>query len=99
MRVEKRKKLGPIRRFRRWKRRMMRRHKWALLAIPLGEAMAGCLAALLLIAAILMLLPSRNDAATDPRTEAQTRLMAANATEAPTKAPTAVPTEAPVVQT
>ena len=74
---------------------MMRRHKWAVLAIPVGEAMVGCLAALLLITVFLMAMRSGNDVTTDQRAEAQARLMAANATEAPVEAPT----EAPAVQT
>ena len=69
-----------MQRIRRWKKRMVRRYSWATLAFAIGEAAAGCLLVVLVLALILRAAHSGDDTGIDQRAEAQARLAAADVT-------------------
>ena len=68
------KKRTPMQRIRRWKKRMVRRYSWAMLAFAIGEAAAGCLLVVLVLALILRAAHSGDDTGIDQRAEAQARI-------------------------
>ena len=91
------KKRTPMQRIRRWKKRMVRRYSWATLAFAIGEAAAGCLLVVLVLALILRAAHSGDDTGIDQRAEAQARLAAADVTEAPAEEITAQPESVPEI--
>ena len=80
------KKLALKRRFRRWKRRLIRRHPWLRVMLGLLKALVILLVSLAAVLLVLKLLPAADDARTP---------LFSRATPTPTVAPTAVPTPEP----